>query len=481
MNIAKAKHLPQLSKASVDQVMAMWPSHQPLVMLHSAQPHEQWARWSMLTSPTSYLAARSPESALNDLQVALAHISSSTQRAVDLANIPFHGGWIGYFSYEFGRVLEPAVCNTTRPTYDQQWPLFELAFCPGALVYDHQHQRWFATGDPDHARILIEQLDDCTDRDDQWSAGPIQPTISSDVHVKAIARTIDYIAAGDIFQANITQQCTASFTGHTRAFARHAMKQSGARYGAYMELPDGRCLVSMSPELFLHVDGESRQVTTRPIKGTRPQHTPIHELRDSAKDAAELHMIVDLMRNDLGRLCNFNTVKVTHPREIESHPTVHHGVSTITGTLRDDVDFTDLLQATFPGGSITGAPKIRAMQIIEELETTPRGPYCGCIGFGSACGTTSLNIAIRTIMLHGQRPHGVHDRISGSLRYGMGGGIVADSVPLAEYRESIDKAAVLRLALTPPKLTTHSVEADCSAALKCSGRSDQRRRADLLG
>jgi para-aminobenzoate synthetase component 1 len=289
-------------------------------------------------------------------------------------------------------------------------------------------------------------------------------SLEPDAYLAAVQRTIDYIAAGDLFQANITQRFSASFRGSTRLLARRAFARSGAMYGAYLELPGGRTLVSMSPELFLQVDGRSRRVVTRPIKGTLPSRLPASQLAASIKDQAELHMIVDLMRNDLGRVCEFGSVRVPHGRVIETHGTVHHGVGEVVGRLRPDVTPGALLAASFPGGSVTGAPKIRAMQIIDELEPVRRGPYCGSIGCFSDAGDATLNIAIRTMMLTGNRHprHPRHPRNDneadrfgvldeGILDYGCGGGIVADSDPLAEYRESLDKAAVLHLALAPDR------------------------------
>ena len=225
------------------------------------------------------------------------------------------------------------------------------------------------------------------------------------------------------------------------------MKQSGAHYGACLEFPHDHNLLSLSPELFFQIDAATRTITTRPIKGTRPEAASAQELEHSAKDAAELHMIVDLMRNDLGRICEYGTVRVLDPRSIETHPTVHHGVSEITGHLRADISFGDILRATFPGGSVTGAPKIRAMQIIDALEPVRRGPYCGAIGFIDNAGGACLNIGIRTMMLSGQRPEDRCDFIDGRIDYGAGGGIVADSVPAEEYIESMDKAAVFQMTL----------------------------------
>jgi para-aminobenzoate synthetase component 1 len=266
-------------------------------------------------------------------------------------------------------------------------------------------------------------------------------------HEAAVARTIEYIRAGDIFQANMTRPIRFDFRGSSRALFRQAAAVAPAWYGAYLELPNGRCLLSLSPELYLQVDADGA-VQTRPIKGTRPAGVDAAELRASEKDAAELNMIIDLSRNDLGRVCELGSVRVSQPREVETHPTVHHGVATIEGRLREGCGICDLLAASFPGGSITGAPKIRAMQIIEELETTPRGPYCGAIGFLDDAGAARLNIAIRTLTLHGSTTApGVYEQAAGV--YSVGGGIVADSDPAAEYEETVAKAAVLQRLAAP--------------------------------
>jgi len=195
-------------------------------------------------------------------------------------------------------------------------------------------------------------------------------------------------------------------------------------------------LICNSPELFLRVtpreDG-SRTVLTRPIKGTRQKGAGMEaQLLGSAKDAAELNMVIDLERNDLGRVCEIGTVVVSQQRTIEAHPTVYHGVATIEGTLRREVGLVELLRATFPGGSVTGAPKIRAMAIIEELEPVRRGPYCGAIGYIDADGAMEFNVAIRTMIVK-----------DGLVHIPVGGGIVADSDPAAEYEETLIKAQAM--------------------------------------
>jgi para-aminobenzoate synthetase component I len=266
-------------------------------------------------------------------------------------------------------------------------------------------------------------------------------------YIAAVKQCKEYIAAGDIYQVNLSQRFTVGLPDEPVQIYQRLMQQNPALFGAYLDFGD-LALICNSPELFFRVtpqpDG-SRKIITRPIKGTRPRAPGMEiELRDSAKDQAELNMIVDLERNDLGRICEVGSVKVVEPRVIEAHPTVYHGVATIEGILRADVTFIDLLRAMFPGGSVTGAPKIRAMQIIEELEPVRRGPYCGAIGYLASDGSMEFNIAIRTMIVK-----------DGLVHIPVGGGIVADSDPEAEYEETLVKARAMFDALgIDPRLST---------------------------
>jgi para-aminobenzoate synthetase component 1 len=248
--------------------------------------------------------------------------------------------------------------------------------------------------------------------------------------MSAVRRAIDYIQSGDVFQVNLSQRISLGLSAQPKEIWERALAQSPEQFAAFLDYGDF-ALISLSPELFLQVTG--RQVITRPIKGTRPLGPGMEtDLRLSSKDAAELNMIVDLERNDLGRVCEIGSVKVVQPRTIEAHRTVYHGVATIAGTLRQEIKFVDLLRAMFPGGSITGAPKIRAMQIIEELEPVRRGPYCGAIGYLAADGSMQFNVAIRTMILK-----------DGLVHVPVGGGIVADSDPADEYEETLVKAKAM--------------------------------------
>jgi len=261
-----------------------------------------------------------------------------------------------------------------------------------------------------------------------------------------VSRIRDYIAAGDVYQVNLAQRFQATFTGSPLALYRRLRARNPAPFGAYLDY-DGMAIASLSPERFLRIDAGSRLVEARPIKGTRPRGaTPAkdaelaRELQTSAKDRAENVMIVDLLRNDLGKVCRTGSVSVPRLLALESHPTVHHLVSTVTGVLRDGADAFDLVRAAFPGGSITGAPKIRAMEIIAELERAPRGVYCGAIGYVSVTGAMDLNIPIRTIVIR-----------EGEAMFHAGAGIVWDSEPAAEYQETLAKARALIEALTSPR------------------------------
>ena len=253
--------------------------------------------------------------------------------------------------------------------------------------------------------------------------------------MNAVGAVVRYIAAGDVFQVNLAQQLTVSHAFDPWTIAARLQQATPGRFGACLDFGD-HAVVSNSPELLVRVEAD-RTIRTSPIKGTR-ERLPgrDRELMDSEKDAAELNMIVDLERNDLGRICEIGSVHVEQPRSIEAHPTVYHGVATVAGKLRADVGFVEMLRAMFPGGSITGAPKFRAMEIIEELEPVRRGPYCGAIGWLGAGGVMQFNVAIRTMVIGG-----------GVTRFSVGSGIVADSEPQEEYAETILKAKAMLRAL----------------------------------
>jgi len=438
-------------------VLARWPADHNIYMLHSARPDAQWSRYTVIAQPTEAVRHQdgrtrfsNPDSALAR-DAALAHKPMTDLRCVIDADAG-KSLWLGYLGYDLARSIE----HLPHPTADDRgWPDFQLERCPGWLVHDNTTNTWSAHGSYANTNQLPQCIAPHADAErseasgtqaQNYQAGPITPDQTAAQVKQSIQRVIDYIAAGDVFQVNLAQRFTGPFAGSPRALYASLCKHSPAWYGAYGELtrfdPDepARTLASISPELFLDCD-DAGNVTTRPIKGTRPSAVSAQALRDSDKDRAELAMIVDLMRNDLGRVCRYGSIRVDQARTIESHPTVHHGVATLRGQLHPSRGLIDLLKATLPGGSITGAPKVRAMQIIDELEPARRGPYCGAIGMiqGNAA---RLNIAIRTVMIEQSEPGGV-----GRADLWAGGGIVADSDPAAEYQEMLDKAHAMRQAL----------------------------------
>ena len=370
------------------------------------------------------------------------------------APTPYGPGWIGYVGYEFGRYLERLPGRAVR---DTSLPDVHLAFYDAVAVYDAIEKRWHLTWLDDGRGLSPagEALRDVVLHAQPIEAGPIRAeeapaaamsaaaarsNFTPEEYRRAVGRCVEYIAAGDIFQVNLSQRFTVPEAPEPLAIYQVLRRRNPAWYSAMLLLGESAVLCS-SPELFLRLRG--RKVLTRPIKGTRPRvgdpaadAAAAAELVASEKDNAELAMIIDLLRNDLGRVCRFGTVRVPNRRELETHPTVFHLVGSVVGELREGIGPAELLAATFPGGSITGAPKIRAMEIIDELEGVARGVYTGSVGWFGANGDAELNIVIRTV---------VWDH--GTAYVQVGGGIVADSTPQGEYQETLDKARALLEAL----------------------------------
>ncbi|MBO6636153.1 aminodeoxychorismate synthase component I [Parvibaculum sp.] len=373
---------------------------------------------------------------------------------------PFPGGAAGFFGYGLGRTLE-TLPPERRPFAidDQQLPDMALGFYDVILAFDMMEKRAYilSTGLPEsNATARTERakrrIAECRQRLSSLQAPPERspaapyPLVSNftrEGYERAVARVVDYIHAGDIFQANLSQRFETQLAESDDPYALYLRlrKASPAPFSAFFNFGEG-AVVSSSPERFLHC--RASEVETKPIKGTRPRGaTPeedrrlAEELLASEKDRAENIMIVDLLRNDLSRTCEDDSVIVEKLCELESFANVHHLVSTVRGKLRADTNAVDLLAACFPGGSVTGAPKRRAMEIIAELEPTVRGPYCGAIGYLGTDGGMDTSIAIRTIVVKGAR-----------ATFQAGGGIVADSVPAAEYEETLAKARDMRSALS---------------------------------
>lgn len=425
-------------------LLRRWPAGRPVALLHSGRADPRWARYCTLAMPDG--AIRFDGSALHrtgHAPVTCSDPFASLQQCIDDEPDVL---WLGYLGYDLGRWVEQIP---SRAADERPWPILQFERCPGWAVYDTVAQTWSGFGSWADGRALMQIATRQPPNDGlAFDAGPAEPGQRRVAYEAAVTKVLDYIAAGDVFQVNLAQRFTGTFAGNPRGLFHRLAQQSPAWYGAYLEpstlQPDEprRALVSISPELFLHCDDTGR-VTTRPIKGTLASDRSKQILRDSEKDVAELAMIVDLMRNDLGRVCTVGSVRVPEPRTLETHPTIHHGVATITGQLAPRHSLTDLLRATMPGGSITGAPKIRAMQIIEELEPVRRGPYCGAIGCIHG-RSMILNIAIRTLMIEQPNPQRV-----GRYSFSVGGGIVADSTPAAEYDETLAKAQAMLRGLCP--------------------------------
>ncbi len=380
---------------------------------------------------------------------------------------PFQGGAIGFLSYDWGRVLERVPpCRFD----DLELPDVVFGVYDWVLAWDHQASRaWLiSTGVPEtreadrrrraelRAASVLDRLDDPRPQTPESSHSPSEavPTApsfpvadrwgasgldvrSSFTHAgyhRAVERVREYIFAGDIYQANLSQRFDAPLCDTSWDFYLRLRSRNAAPYAAFLDFPEAAVL-SASPERFLRVDGTG-DVETRPIKGTRPRGLgPEHDgalgllLAESPKDRAENLMIVDLMRNDLSRVCAPGTVRVSELFALERYATVQHLVSTVVGRIAPGRDTFDLMRAAFPGGSITGVPKIRAMEIIAELEPSQRGVYCGSIAYWSFGGQVDSSIAIRTAVAR-----------RGRVYFSAGGGIVADSDAEQEYRETLDKA-----------------------------------------
>ncbi len=357
-----------------------------------------------------------------------------------LPGIPFPGGVIGYLGYELGRAWQGL-----GPGHESELPVAAFGRYDWALIVDHRLRRTQLVGsagalsagrwDDLCTRLRTAAQRQGTDDSAPGSEGTvIEATLEWTAYREAFSRIQHFLREGDVYQVNLTRRFSASSAESPWPLYRRLRRLSPAPYGAYLDLGDFQIL-SNSPEQFLHL--QERQVLTRPIKGTRPRSSdPVTDrelaqaLLASDKDRAENLMIVDLLRNDLGRVCKPGSIEVPALFEVESFATVHHLVSTIRGELAPGQDAVDLLQACFPGGSITGAPKRRAMEVIDELEPVSREVYCGSLFRLGYDGTLDSNIAIRTL-LHRDR----------QLYYWAGGGIVADSAAEEEFREGLDKAA----------------------------------------
>jgi len=378
-----------------------------------------------------------------------------------IPGIPFFSGCVGYFSYDLFRIIEKLHQNKKE---DEDVPDIMLGFYNSAVIIDHENENVYVVatsiGLPDSGdleqtvkqklaeiKTLITKnrekiyKDEFIKKDIKRNTCDIISDFTKESYCETIKRAKEYIRNGDVYQVNLSQRFRTKINKKPFEVFEKLREISPVSFSAYINFEDIK-IISSSPERFIKID--NRIIETRPIKGTRPRgKNPDEdkklkeELLNSEKDRAELIMIVDLERNDLGRVCKIGTVKVENLIELEEYSTVFHQVSTIKGELKEDADVVDCIKAAFPGGSITGAPKIRAMEIIDELEPVNRNIYTGSIGYIGFNGETDLNIAIRSIIV--KKDEAV---------FNVGGGIVWDSVPQKEYQETLDKAKALIQALS---------------------------------
>ncbi len=355
--------------------------------------------------------------------------------------LPFTSGLVGYVGYGAGPAVAPVSARTGA------WePDLWLGRYEGALLFHHPSGTWTATGSARRQRDAHALLDQAR------TAGPLPPpsapraprsvdTVDRDAYLAALDRALAWIAEGDCYQLNLSRPVFVEGVGSAWEAWRRIRAASRPTRGAWLSLPGGLRILSNSPERLLDWRGD--EATTVPIKGTRPRgrdsaedHRLHAELEHSAKEQAELTMIVDLCRNDLGRVALPGGVQAA-PRRVVRHANVLHAEQTVHARIRPEHDAWDALAALFPPGSVTGAPKVRATQRIAQLEPHPRGVYCGAVGHVSDHGRASFNVAIRTAVVRGDR-----------ARWHVGGGIVADSDPAAEWEETVAKGTVLAKALT---------------------------------
>ncbi|MBM1199415.1 aminodeoxychorismate synthase component I [Pseudomonas fragi] len=412
------------------------------VLLDSGRPTADRGRYDLLSAwPEAELTLQPDESGRDFLQRLRNSLQQLGNAALpDAYELPFAGGLIGYLSYDFGRQLEQLPAHALD---DLHLPDARLGLYAWALITDHQAATSQLVFHPSLEPAQRDRLIQLFSQPAPQLNGPfslkqpMQPDISASQYQQALSKIHDYIQAGDCYQVNYTQRFSAQCEGDAWT-AYCALRQAcPTPFSGFMSLADDNAILSLSPERFVRVS--HHQVETRPIKGTRPRGknsaedaANAAELLASAKDRAENLMIVDLLRNDLGRTCRTGSVRVPQLFTLESYPNVHHLVSSVVGELADGKDALDLIGDSFPGGSITGAPKIRAMQIIDELEPTRRSLYCGSLLYLDVRGEMDSSIAIRSLLVK-----------DGRVSCWGGGGIVADSDWQDEYQESITKVKVL--------------------------------------
>ena len=427
------------------------------VYLDSCQPHSTQGRYDIISAcPHTTLVTKDKvthiqsgdsysHSTADPFAILQQHLIDKTPTSPSLA-LPFLGGAIGYFSYDLIRRFENLPTQAQR---DINLPEMAIGIYDWALIIDHQLKNAYLVAsnfDTSTAEIIENILQCLTNPTENKKEKfqiltPFTSNMSVAYYHNAFKTIINYIHQGDCYQVNLAQRFEATYSGSPWYIYRELRLKNPAPYAAFLDFPQ-TTIMSLSPERFLLAEREI--VTTKPMKGTRRRHADrtldqnnLHALYNSEKDRAENVMIVDLLRNDLSKVCLPHSVSVSKLFDIESFPAVHQMVSTINGQLHSDKTVLDLLRACFPGGSITGAPKLRAMEIIEEVEPHRRAIYCGSIGYIDYQQQMDINIAIRTLLCQ-----------QNVIYCAAGGAIVADSTCDAEFQETLDKIAIIRQILT---------------------------------
>ena len=418
-------------------------------ILDSAMDPKKLGRYSFISS-NPFKKIKTKDSQTNPLDLLQEELKY--HQGENDTHLPFVGGAVGYLSYDLGNYMEklPQIAKDDMGVYDLYFGFYNWVF-----VVDHlEDKTYIDTPNLDRKKeeSLIDEIESRIKYSEQKGIDPIcyesknikpiklTSNFTKQEFENAVQKVRDYIRSGDIYQANLTQRFSGQTTLSSYELYRDLRRFSPAPFGAFLNF-DKFHILSNSPERFIKcID---RKLETRPIKGTRPRGKDEaedlklrEELVNSEKDRAELLMIVDLERNDLSRVSKVGSVKVPELFVIEPYANVNHLVSTVVGTLKDDYSVVDVIKATFPGGSITGAPKIRSMEIIEELEPTKRNVYTGSIGYIGFDGNMDLNIAIRTIVKQDE-----------NVYFQVGGGMTWGSNPSDEYQETLDKAASIMKAL----------------------------------
>ncbi len=417
-------------------------AHSGAVLLDSGQPSSQRGRFDILSAwPLASItpnAAESIDSFRQRCQALLKQLAVC--QAPDALELPFTGGLLGYLTYELN--------NLAQCTEVEGLPSATVGLYDWALINDHQLQRCWLVCHPSMSRqrqkelqLLFESATKCdqiaNDNNRFQLTEPFKAQISPERYHSDLQRIHDYIGAGDCYQVNYTQRFSSHYQGDAWQAYISLRERCPTPFASFIRVNQQQAIVSLSPERFIQV--RQRQVESRPIKGTRARGATAAEdqaladaLLSSAKDRSENLMIVDLLRNDLGRYCSTGSIRVPELFALETYPNVHHMVSSVTGTLAEQFDALDVLIGSFPGGSITGAPKQRAMQIIQSLEASVRSIYCGSIFYLDTRGEMDSSISIRTMLAN-----------NGEISCWGGGGIVYDSNSDEEYQESIQKVRVL--------------------------------------